>query len=201
MSLVYQLMYLVGLRPWERGGIPAELAELVEGPGALAAGKALDIGCGTGAPAVYLAAHGWDVTGIDVVERALRAARARAAAAGVSPRFLRGDVSRLAELPAVGGGFGLLFDAGCFHGLDGPQRASFAKAIAQVAAPDAVLLMFALAPGGGARPAAWRGASDEEIRAPFGAEWDLVEKRPDRGPSVLRGAARHWYRLRRRPPG
>lgn len=197
MSLSYRLLYLLGLRPWERGGTPAPLRQLVEGPAALTPGKALDVGCGTGGPAVYLASHGWDVTGVEVVERALREARARAAAARVAPRFLRGDVSRLTELPGLGDGFALVFDSGCFHGLGARERGTFAKGLARVAAPGATLLLFALAPGGAARPAAWRGVSDGELVAAF-AEWELVAKTPDEGPSVL-GGARHWYRLTRRP--
>jgi methylase of polypeptide subunit release factors len=84
VSLLYELLYLAGVRPWERGGIPPALRELVEGPAALPPGRALDIGCGTGGPAVYLATHSWEVTGIDVVARALRRARQRAVAGGAA---------------------------------------------------------------------------------------------------------------------
>jgi SAM-dependent methyltransferase len=63
--------------------------------GALPTGRALDIGCGTGTQAVYMAGQGWEVTGMDAIDRPLRKARARAAAAGASVDWVRGDVTRL----------------------------------------------------------------------------------------------------------
>ena len=52
----------------------------------LTPGTALDAGCGTGAEAVWLAAHGWTVTGADLSPHALREAAALASAAGVLDR-------------------------------------------------------------------------------------------------------------------
>ena len=77
MSLASRLMYLVGFTPWDRDEIPEALSTLVDGGDALPPGRALDIGCGTGTQAVYLARHGWQVTAIEVVERALSRARTR----------------------------------------------------------------------------------------------------------------------------
>ena len=198
MSLLYELLYLAGVRPWERGGIPPALRELVEGPAALPPGRALDIGCGTGGPAVYLATHSWEVTGIDVVARALRRARQRAVAAGVSVRFVHADAARLTDDPSIGGDYRLLLDGGCYHGLDERQRATYARALGVVAAPDAALLLFALTPGGPARPRAFRGAGDEELRARFEREWELVWKRPHPGRSVFPGSSQLWYLWRKR---
>ncbi len=198
VNLLYELLYLVGVRPWERAGITPELKELVEGPGALTPGRALDIGCGTGGPTVYLATRGWEVTGVDVVARALRRARARAAGAGVTPRFVHADVSRLADAPSVVGDYDLLFDSGCYHGLGDAQRATYGQAVGRLAAPGAALLLFALTPGGAARPRIFRGASDEELRARFERDWEFVWKRPHAGPSVFRSAGQFWHLLRRR---
>jgi len=75
------------------------LRDLVEGPEALPRGRAIDLGCGRGSLAIYLAQHGWQATGVDAVERALRAARRRAGKSGVDVTFVRGDVTRLAQLP------------------------------------------------------------------------------------------------------
>ncbi|RFA09963.1 SAM-dependent methyltransferase [Subtercola boreus] len=59
-------------------------AVLVDEVSALAPGRALDVGCGEGADAIWLAGRGWQVTGVDVSGVALDRARAAAEAAGVS---------------------------------------------------------------------------------------------------------------------
>jgi SAM-dependent methyltransferase len=55
---------------------------LVEAATPLTPGRALDVGCGEGADAVWLAQWGWDVTALDVSEVALDRARRHAEAAG-----------------------------------------------------------------------------------------------------------------------
>jgi methylase of polypeptide subunit release factors len=84
-QLVYRLIYRLGLIFWRRATPPAKLVTLVEGPSALPAGRALDLGCGTGTDTIYLATHGWTVTAVDMVPKALALARRDATAAGVEP--------------------------------------------------------------------------------------------------------------------
>jgi SAM-dependent methyltransferase len=62
----------------------------------LTPGRALDVGCGEGADAVWLALHGWTVTGIDVSEVAVGRARAAAALAGAAIEWIRGDILQAA---------------------------------------------------------------------------------------------------------
>lgn len=194
----YRLPYLLGITPWEQRQVPPELVELVEGPEARPPGRALDLGCGTGTAAIYLAQHGWQVTGVDLVERALRAARRRAAADGVAPRWIQGDVTRLVPL-GLGDDFDLLVDYGCFHGLTDDQRDGYAAGVADVAAPGATLLLMAFAPG--RRGPVPRGADREEIARRFGGALELVAARQAEGqrlPGPLRNADPTVYRLRRR---
>ena len=61
----------------------------------LAPGTALDLGCGTGDNSIYLAKHGWQVTGVDYVAKPLDKARAKAAANKVAVNFAQADVTRL----------------------------------------------------------------------------------------------------------
>src|SRR6267378_7272369 len=107
MSVFFRAAYLFGFKPWDTGVPPPELVSVVEGEDRFAPGIAIDLGCGTGTNSIYLAQHGWDATGIDFVPRAIKAARRKAAAAGVSPRFMVGDVTRLTDL-GVGADYALL---------------------------------------------------------------------------------------------
>lgn len=193
----YRLLYFLGFTPWDHGIVQPELVELVEGPEALAPGRALDLGCGGGTQAIYLAQHGWQVTGVDYVDRALERARRRAATAGVAPQWIQGDVTRLPELD-LGDGYTLLFDFGCFHGLKATDRAAYAAGIAKVAAPGATLLILSFAPH--FRGPAPRGISREDLIRCFGADWELIGQQPARGvrlPPFLRRASPSVYHLRR----
>ena len=172
-GFVYRTFYRLGLRLWERSGPPSDLVELVEGPAALPLGRALDLGCGTGTDSVYLARHGWDVTGVDIIPRALAGARQRAAAAGVSPRYLEGDATRLRDL-GVGDGFSLILDFGCFHTLPEDRRDPYVEGVSDAAANGATLLLY-----GFARPprlAPMRAEfTPEEVRRRFVLRgWELV---------------------------
>lgn len=110
---MYRLIYRLGLIVLTRARPPAELVALVEGPSPPLAGRALDLGCGTGTDAIYLATHGWDISGVDMTPRALAIARRDAATAGVAPQLIHGNVTRLDDL-GVGDGYTLLQHFVCF---------------------------------------------------------------------------------------
>ena len=112
-QVVYRALYRLGFVFWQRDAPPEDLVALVEGPSALPPGRALELGCGTGTDTIYLAGHGWDVTAVDMVPKTLATARRRASAAGVTPRFIEGGVTRLPDLQ-VGDGHDLVLDFGCF---------------------------------------------------------------------------------------
>jgi SAM-dependent methyltransferase len=174
--------------------VPPELTGLIEGPGALPAGRALDVGCGTGTQAVYLAREGWQVTAIDAVPRPLSRARARAEAAGVKVDWILADVARIERLE-LAGGFTLVFDRGCFHGLDDAQRAAYAAAVTNLAGPGATLLMMAFAPN--RVPIGPAGVEQSELIGRF-AGWQLVSaesdsRRESSGP--MSNVPLTWYRF------
>jgi SAM-dependent methyltransferase len=198
VSFRYRVLYRVGFTPWDQDHVPVELSALVEGPTALAPGRALDVGCGTGMQAVYLAEHGWQVTGVDAVERALARARRRAEERGVEVRWVAGDV---ASLPALGldNGFKFVFDRGCFHDLSAAARDGYVRGVSELTAPGAILLLLAFARR--ERGIGPSGASEEEIGRRFGQDWELVSVQSDSGPAPpgpIRRVPRIWYRLRRR---
>jgi 2-polyprenyl-3-methyl-5-hydroxy-6-metoxy-1,4-benzoquinol methylase len=71
-----------------------ELVRLVES-GSIWPGRAIDLGCGTGANAIFLAQHGFEVTGVDSAQAAIEKARQRANGAGVQINFAVDDLTNL----------------------------------------------------------------------------------------------------------
>ncbi|RKS08893.1 thiopurine S-methyltransferase [Nocardiopsis sp. Huas11] len=180
--------YSQGPPPWDTGITPPELVALVEGENPLPAGRALELGFGTGTNAVYLARHGWDVVGVDLVERAVEEARHRAARAGVAPRLLHGDATRLDEVDAPGP-FDLFFDLSCLCGIPPHRRDAYVAGLTRRAVPGALLLMFGYGLGAFDDPQA--GVSTEEIATRF-TGWELVETTPGTNPFPT-----FWFTLRR----
>lgn len=206
MSLRYRMLYRVGFTPWEQ---MTRSEPIVEQIAALFAreeegreppfGPALDLGCGSAIWAVELAARGWQVTGVDVVPRALRRARERAEAAGVAVRLVEGDVTRL-RATGVGSGFRFLLDFGLFHDRTDEERESIGREASAVAEPGASMLMLAWRPA--RRGLLPRGASRQEIEAAYAA-WtvtaeDAMADEP-RAPRYVREADPRFYRLRYEP--
>ena len=134
----YDLMYR-WRAPWEMGA-RAELVALVESgritPKRLAPGRAVDLGCGAGANAVFLAQAGFDVVGVDFSSVALRKAGRASIAANVSERvhLVRGDLTA-PDLPGVEGPFDLLVDYGTLDDLAPSDRRAMAATIIRLARP------------------------------------------------------------------
>ena len=63
--------------PWDTGTPDPMLVELIEAR-AITLGRALDVGCGSGTNAIYLAEHGFEVVGVDISPVAIENARAKA---------------------------------------------------------------------------------------------------------------------------
>jgi SAM-dependent methyltransferase len=200
----YRVAYSFGFHPWEdAAGDPAFTAKISEmfdreenGRDALY-GRALDVGTGSGVWGIELAKRGWQVTGIDIVEKALDRGRDRAAAAGVDMGFVQGDVTAL-ETAGVGEGFRLVLDTGTFHDFDEPRRRAMGRGITAVTSEDATVLLLAWPKR---RRPLIRGVSREEIEQAFPA-WQITHIEPSHFhlPKPLQLLLRpheHWYRLRR----
>ncbi|WP_088286510.1 bifunctional NAD(P)/FAD-dependent oxidoreductase/class I SAM-dependent methyltransferase [Kineosporia sp. A_224] len=107
----------------------------------LAPGRALDVGCGEGADAVWLAGRGWQVTGVDISATALERAAGHAAAAGpdVTARttWVRADLRT--DPQAAGGGYDLV--SAQFMHLPGDVRRALYARLADAVAPGGTLLV------------------------------------------------------------
>jgi SAM-dependent methyltransferase len=194
----FTLAYRRGRTPWDTGVTPPELVRVVEGTGPerMSPGRALDLGCGTGTNCLFLARHGWDATGIDFAGPAIARARHRLAQAGKllgAVRFLRGDVTRLDAL-GVRGPYDMVFDLGCFHGIDASARGRYAAGVTRLARPGALLLIYALAPTQLGTPPVSVGLTEDQMRQTFAAGWTLEHVETGEGRN---GRASAWYWLRR----
>ncbi|WP_456698754.1 class I SAM-dependent methyltransferase [Aeromicrobium sp. P5_D10] len=110
--------------------------QLVDRVSSLTPGTALDVGCGEGADAVWLARQCWQVTGIDVSQVALHKASAHAAEAGVDVAWRRVDLDGWVGEP---GAYDLV--SAQFMYLDQPALTALFRALGDSVAPGGTLLL------------------------------------------------------------
>lgn len=200
----WRFAYAIGFHPWEDAVADAAFVQKAAEVFAREEqgreppyGRALDLGTGSGIWGIELSKRGWQVTGIDMVEKALTRARDRVRKAGVEIRVLHGDVTAL-RAADVGSDFQLVLDTGTFHDLNTAQRAAMGREIGAVAAPDATVLLLVWPKR---RRPLIRGVGRSEIEAAFpGWKVSHVEPSHFRLPKILDLVLRpdeHWYRLRR----
>ena len=200
----YRLAYWLGFHPWEDAATDAPFAAKIsemfdreEGDREPPYGSALDIGTGSGIWGIELAKRGWQVTGVDIVDKALRRGRDRAREAGVQMRFVEGDVTAL-EQSEIDGGFRLVLDTGTFHDFDDAQRRAMGRGVTAVASAEATVLLLVWPKR---RRPFIRGVSRAEVEAAF-PDWEITHVEPSHFclPKPLQLLVRpdeHWYRLRR----
>lgn len=123
---------LVGPLPWESASPVGALVERFEQPG-FRPRTVLELGCGDGVNAIFMATRGCEVTAVDVSNTALEMARAKASSAGVRVEFVEGDVF---ELPRPPEPYDLVFDRGLFHHLQVFQFEDYKHLVADRLAPD-----------------------------------------------------------------
>ena len=149
--------------PWHREEPPELLERALQQRSA--PGRALDVGCGEGVYAVYLAQQGFSVDAIDFVPAALTAARTRAEQAGVNVEFHEADVVEYrARSP-----YEVVLDSGCLHHLPKAKRGAYRTRLDEWLAPggDFVLVHFAHRPRVGWIPKGPQHLSREEAVAFF----------------------------------
>jgi len=131
--------YLSGEIPWDHSEPPPEIISLSN---ELPAGRAIDLGCGTGRACVWLARAGWQVDGIDFVPEAIAIARERVAAAGVADkvRLFVADATRLDFLTEP---YDLAIDIGCGHGFSEPELNAYLDEVRRLLKPGGLFAFFA----------------------------------------------------------
>lgn len=125
--------------PWDDALPPPEIMTTAQ---QLEPGRALDLGCGYGRAAIYLAQHGWEAVGVDFIPKAVAVATERAAAQGVAgrTRFWQASADDLSMLE---GKFDLAIDVGCMHSFTEPMLYGYGRELRRLLKPGATFLLFA----------------------------------------------------------
>ncbi|GAB2853581.1 class I SAM-dependent methyltransferase [Actinocorallia aurea] len=152
---------------------------LVEETADLPAGRALDLGCGEGADAVWLAGRGWKVTATDISAVALERAAGHAADAGVEVDFQRHDLDT--SFPE--GEFDLI-SAMFFHSFAALEREEILRKAAAALAPGGRLLIVSHA----GFPSWHEGEKHEDVHFPTPDEIVADLRLPAEGWEVLQAA-------------
>jgi SAM-dependent methyltransferase len=131
---VFEATYQAGHAPWDIGRPQPEIVTLAaEGE---IVGDVLDVGCGTGENALYLASLGRRVMGVDAAPTAIARARAKAAERALPATFLVADALDLAKLRRR---FETVVDCGLFHTFEPEQRRLYAHSLCEVLSPGGTL--------------------------------------------------------------
>jgi SAM-dependent methyltransferase len=161
-----------GKAPWDIGRPQRALvaiAHRVDGP-------ILDAGCGTGEHALFFAARGHRVVGIDFVEEALRRARAKAAERGLAAEFLLKDATTLGTWDQK---FACAIDCGLYHCLSDDDQRRYVRGLAHVVEPGGrlYLMCFSDAEPGTEGP---RRVTRQELYDAFSDGWKVESVQPIR---------------------
>jgi methyl halide transferase len=185
------------LAPWDIGRPSTDLKQAVENS-TLRPCRVVELGCGSGNDAIYLAGRGFDVTAIDIAPNALSQAEKKARNAGVKVRWLHADVLEPPELEP----FDLIYDRGCYHGVRRQNAAGYVETLRRLSRPGTQVLILA---GNANEPPPHYGpprVREADIRADFGAWFEFQWLRETRFDTTEpnRKGARAWSILLRRKP-
>ena len=122
--------------PWDSGISPPELVDFISKH---PAGRAIDLGCGTGTNVITLVQNGWQVVGIDYAPRAIRIAKCKIKSANIQADL---RVSDVIKLEGIDGPFDLALDLGCFHGIE--RRIDYLTQLKRVLASNGYWLMYGI---------------------------------------------------------
>jgi SAM-dependent methyltransferase len=151
--------------PWDIGKPQAPYLTVID----QVKSPVLDAGCGTGSTALFFAARGLEVTGIDFVESAIQRARIKAAEQSLSVNFLVKDAMTLSDWNER---FASVIDSGLLHIYSKEdqrqERARYVQGLARVLEPGGRLFLLSFtdnAPEGG--------VSEQELYEIFAEGWEI----------------------------
>ena len=158
--------------PWDIGKPQAPFVAVAD----RVVSPVLDAGCGTGEHALFFAARGHRVTGIDFVEEAIRRAQAKAAERNLSVEFLVKDATKLRDWDRR---FATVIDSGLFHVFGDDDRRRYVEGLARVVEPGGrlFLMCFSDEEPGSEGP---RRVSRQELYDAFADGWEVESVQPAR---------------------
>ena len=172
-NLLFDLWYKFGKPPWIIDQAQPDLIAAAE-KGEVCGPTVLDVGCGDGNNAIYLASRGFDVTGIDVSAKAISIAKQKAANAKVAVTFLTLDALKIGTLDKK---FDTVIDFGLFHNLGDDDRRRYVRELSEVCVSKGQFLMMCLGDEAGEYPVYPKRypptVSQEKIRASFSDGWKI----------------------------
>lgn len=139
MQMDWEQRYIDSDTPWDSGAPSPHLKNFLSEE-KVKSGRVLEIGCGTGTNAIFLAQLGFEVTAIDLSKTALERAREKAAQAKVKVNFVEADVT---AMPDLGGPFPFIFDRGTYHVVRKVNLTGFQKMLTNMVAPAGLYLVLA----------------------------------------------------------
>ena len=155
---------------WELGKPRPILVEFVE-KDLPKKGKALDLCCGAGTNAIYLAEKDFEVTGVDISRRAIQYAKGKAKQANVEINFIIGSFIDLSFRDEE---FGFVFDMGCFHHVKVEERKKFIKGVHRVLKKVGNYLLTCFSYKNGP---AWNHFTEKKLISLFSGHFKLIEFR------------------------
>jgi SAM-dependent methyltransferase len=140
------------------------------GEGLLTPGRVLELGCGHGRNATYLAGLGCAVDGVDFSARAIDWARERARRAGVLVDF---RCCSIFDAAITDGSYDLVYDSGCFHHVPPHRRKDYVELVHRAVRPGGSYGLVCFRPEGGS------GYTDQQVyeRASLGGGLGYSEDR------------------------
>ena len=161
-----------GTPAWDIGRPQPAIVRLAEA--GQITGLVLDVGCGTGENALYLAERGFAATGIDSAPTAIRKARSKARRRGLEVHFEVADALNLAT-PARP--YDTVIDSGLFHVFSDDERTRFRASLERVVRPGATYFLMCFSDR---QPGDWgpRRVTQAEIRSVFTDGWRVDDIQP-----------------------